>query len=262
MFFVYYDESGDDGYPKYTSPIFVLTATYFDASKLNSLFDELRNFRRGLAKQFGLPVTLELHTKDFLQNKNPYRQYEISDTDRIAIVYHYANLIGKLDFKIINVVINKKAIHKNDYPVLDNALTYSIQRIENDMRRTSNDAQFFVFSDGGRIPKMARVSRRVQRFNFIPSMYKDSSYRDEVKRLVGDPMEMDSKGSYFVQVSDLVATVIYSYMLVQLGVGEIPNRTPLTNEDVVKLIGCVAPSLNMAATTTNKHGYGIVCYPK
>ena len=37
-----------------------------------------------------------------------------------------------MDLKIVNVIIDKKKFKDNNYHVLENALKYNIQRIEND----------------------------------------------------------------------------------------------------------------------------------
>ena len=72
MYIAYYDETGDDGYPKYSSPIFILTAVYTHYLDWKQAYEHIQNFRRQLKKDFNFPVKTELHTKYFLLNKNPY----------------------------------------------------------------------------------------------------------------------------------------------------------------------------------------------
>ena len=120
MRIAYYDESGDDG------------------------------FRRSLRDQFGLPVKTEMHTKYFVLNKKPYRALELSEADRIDVVDLVCDLVGTLDARIINVVIVKPRIERGTYDVLDTAVKYSVQRIENDLdpRRDPN-ARFLLITDEG-----------------------------------------------------------------------------------------------------------------
>ncbi len=43
-----------------------------------------------------------------------------------------------MDFSIVNVIIDKTKITDNTYNILEKALTYNIQRIENDSERQWN----------------------------------------------------------------------------------------------------------------------------
>lgn len=118
MFIAYYDESGDDGFPQYSSPIFVLTSLYIHHADWKETYQEIYKFRKWVKEYFELPIKVELHTKDFLLNKNPYRKFKISDETRIFIIDQFCDLIAQLDLKIINVVINKKAISLSNYMFL------------------------------------------------------------------------------------------------------------------------------------------------
>lgn len=72
MVLVYYDKSGDDGYPQYSSPIFVLTAIYIRAEVWKTSFSQIQDFRKTLLEKHGLPVKTEMHLKYFLLNKKDY----------------------------------------------------------------------------------------------------------------------------------------------------------------------------------------------
>ncbi len=72
MHLVYYDESGDDGFPATASPLFVLAAVYCPEGDWKPNFDRLQAFRRELARDGLLPFDLEIHTKELLLNKKPY----------------------------------------------------------------------------------------------------------------------------------------------------------------------------------------------
>ena len=112
MQIAYYDESGDDGFPKYASPIFVLSALYMHHLNWKDSFQIILEFRRQLKADYGLPVKMELHSKYFILNKNPYRTLGISDENRKAIVSLFCQLIAGLNLKIINIAILKTAIQK------------------------------------------------------------------------------------------------------------------------------------------------------
>jgi len=210
MHLAYYDESGDDGYPEQSSPLFALSALYLHHLNWRAAFDRLQDFRRNLKSDFGLTVKLELHTRHFLLNKNPYRSLALADEARIEIINRACDLIAGLDLRIVNIVIVKPRILKPDYDVLDMALTFSIQRIENDLNPDVNpEAKLLIITDEGRIGKMRTTTRRIQRFNPIPSKYGPLPYRKEIRVLIEDPLPKPSKESYFIQLADLVAFVVY-----------------------------------------------------
>ncbi|NHZ71723.1 MAG: DUF3800 domain-containing protein, partial [Aquificales bacterium] len=61
MHIVYYDESGDDGFPQYSSQYFVLSAVYLHYSNWKPAFEEIRDFRRRLKASFNIPIKTEMH---------------------------------------------------------------------------------------------------------------------------------------------------------------------------------------------------------
>jgi hypothetical protein len=263
MQLVHYDESGDDGFPSYSSPLFVLTATCVADTGYQAALDGILAFRAAAESAWGLPRHVELHAKPFLTNKKQYQKYSIPDGERVAILEQYCEAIAGLALSIINVVINKTIIRKRDYPVLGNALTYSIQRIENAVRRMGPNERFSVQCDQGRVGKMRAIARDVQMMNVIPSKIAPGTYRDDIKRLDGDLMECDSRRSHFVQVSDVVSYLVYVYMMLQLGAGALHGRMPaeLNENRVQGMLDRLKPCLNLRASQSNLYGYGIVCYP-
>lgn len=263
MYFVYYDESGDDGFPKYSSPIFVLTALYLHSSKWKETYEEIHKFREELKRDYGLPVKLEFHTSNFLLNKRPYRQFNIADYDRVVIIDRFCDLISRLDIKIVNVVINKQKITDTNYDVLDRALTYSIQRIENDLTKIDPSHRFTIYTDEGRVGKMRETARKIQSRNYIPSLFSYEPYRRDIKLLVGDIIPEDSKESYFIQMSDLVACIVYFRYIIHPVKGvSLHNRMPqeVHLPKILDWMRRLEKSLNVAASRSDH--FGVVCYPK
>ncbi len=263
MQIAYYDESGDDGFPNYSSRFFILSAVYVHYLNWKDCLDAVREFRRGLKDSYGLPVRMEMHTKHFLLNKNPYRKLEMDNDVRKRIVGLFCDLIGSLDLKIINVVIVKPRIRNPNYDVLDTALTYSIQRIENDLSPSVNpEARFMIITDPGRVGKMRKTSRRIQRINFIPSKFSPRRYRREIQSLIEDPLPKDSKESYFIQMADVVSFVLYLYSITATGIGTYPKRlrTIVGPDEVSEWMERLKPSLNLRASSSDP--YGVVFHPK
>ena len=212
---------------------------------------------------FGIPVKLEFHTKPFILNKNPYQQLKLSEESRIKIIDYFCDLISALKIKILNVVIVKKLIKLKTYNVMDKALTYSIQRIENDLNpRQHPENKFMILTDPGRVGKMRNTSRRLQRINYIPSKFGPDSYRREIQSLIEDPLEKESKESYFIQLCDLVAFVVYSYTLLESKSGNLHGRIPakIDAKYIRSWMERLKPSLNLQASGDNE--FGIVMHPK
>ncbi len=148
------------GIPGIRRHFFTLSAVYMHYLQWRMNFDRILEFRRGLKRDFGLPVKLEMHAKYFLLGKNPYRSLRFSDQDRIEILNLFADLIGSLDLRIINVAIAKPNITGTPRKVLDTALTFSVQRIENDLDPSQNpEARFMVITDPGRVGAMRQTTR-------------------------------------------------------------------------------------------------------
>lgn len=260
MYLAYYDESGDDGYPNTSTNLFVLTAVYMHHQYWKDNFQRMQQFRREIAKRHRFPFDLEFHTREFLLNKQPYQALGFTNEERKEILRLFCIVTANLNCRFINVVINKTAIQRADYLVLDTAFKYSIQRIENDL--SGDGSRFLIISDEGRVGKMRKTARRIQRFNPIPSKFGPHTYRKEIEHLVEDPLPKNSKESYFIQLADMVSYLAMLWMRLELGVGTLPNRLAscVTREDLQDCLELLKPSLNLKAAPG--HSYGIVCYPK
>jgi hypothetical protein len=263
MFLSYFDESGDDGYPVYSSELFILTSVYIHHSQWKINYEKIHQFRKELRNNYGLPVKQEFHTKEFITNKDPYHD-KYSDINRREILFRFFELLPKLDIKIISVAIDKKKINRPIYDVLEKALTYNVQRIENDLNYLGSDAKFIIITDEGRVSKMRKTTRAIQKINFIPSLYNYSSYRQEIKNLIEDPLPKASSESYFIQLADMLSFVISLYVKQNLCLPKIPwaNRIKkvLNYGDEVLLLNIIKSKLNTKASRSNE--FGIVYYPK
>lgn len=265
MFIAYFDESGDDGFPAFSSPLFVMTCLYMSSDSWKENYDKTTRLRRLLKNKFGFPIKIEMHAKKFIQDKGEYHgQYP--PATRRQILEHYFDLISQLEIKIINVVIDKQKAKdqgRATYHVLDNAFTYSIQRLENDMSKNHGSARFMIITDEGRIWAMRKIARRIQRINYIPSRYGFTSYRREIENLIEDPLPKSSEESHFIQLADVVSYMITLYATQNLSAVKIPwgkrVRQVLNYGDEINLLDKIANKLNTAASR-KKHG--IVYYPK
>ena len=100
------------------------------------------------------------------------------------------------------MIIDKSRAKRDDYPVLENALTYSVQRIEND---SAGKWKRLILSDKGRVGVMSHTVRKIRAFNPIPSMFGEAYRNQPIRNMVEDILEKDSKESYFIQACDFIS---------------------------------------------------------
>jgi hypothetical protein len=123
------------------------------------------------------------------------------------------------------------------------------------------DSRFLMITDEGRVGKIRSTSRRMQRVNFIPSKFGPKPYQQPIATLIEDPLPKDSKDSFYIQVCDLIAFVVYVHCLTATGVGGYPKRlAAVINPNlVVGWLDALKPRLNLLASRANP--YGIVIHP-
>lgn len=265
MYIAYFDETGDDGYPEFSSKVFVLTSCYIDHKRWQKNYQKLSKLKKELRDKYGLPIKIEIHTKKLLLNKNPYRHLELSNRKRLQICEDIAEFINELDIKSINVVIDKTKItkkrEKSYKNILDVSLRFNIQRIENDLRKRDLENKFLIITDEGRMKKMRQTARKIQRINYVPSLFSKEGYRNEIRGLIEDPLPKNSNESYYIQVADFISFFLYLYVLKQKEIDKWHNRLNWLNlNNVVDIIEKITPILNTEASRKEK--YGIVLYPK
>lgn len=262
MFISYFDETGDDGFPRYASELFVLTSIYMHYQTWKDNYNKIVQFRRELKERTGIKVRTEFHTKNFVLNKKPYVAYGLNDETRIDVLKKFCALIATLDIKIINVVINKKIIRKRDYDILNNALTFNVQRIENDLKQMDASHKFIIITDEGRVGKMVKTTRKIQKQNFIQSHFSSMPYSNNITKLLEDPLPKNSAESFFIQLADLVSFIVYLQELKELNHSPWGNRIPaaLTGDVIKECLELLKPVLNLKAATNDE--YGIMVHPK
>lgn len=262
MIISYFDESGDDGWPSFSSPLFVLTNVYMPSTHWRKNHEQFDTFRSALKENYDWPKKREIHFQKFLTDKNPYHGiYE--PALRREISFKIVEAIAQLDIRIINTVIDKTAIKRSDYNVLENAFKYNVQRLETHVRAMNNHKHFLIITDEGRLGKMRMVTRKMSRFNYLPSKF-GGSYRDDLKTMIEDPLPKNSSESHFIQIADVVSFWIYLFACRHLSKKEVEwaNRVKrvFSEGDEIKALEMLKPVFNTKASNTNE--FGIVQYPR
>ena len=256
---VYCDETGDDGITSASSNTFTLTSLYMSADSWQDNYDAVKQLRKQLKEEYGFHLNQEMHTKHFLTDKNPYRDYKWTSEQKIDILKKFTIAIASLDIKIINVIIDKDKIITGNYNILETALTYNIQRIENDSNGNWN---YLIITDEGRISPMRKTARAIRTFNPIQSQF-GGYINKPIHYLIEDILEKNSKESFFIQICDFVSYFVHLYYKTRYKKESIPNRAQKLID--YKFIGDVMATLkngNVLNTKASSNIHGLVIYPK
>ena len=258
---VYFDETGDDGLIKTSSETFILTSVYMSSENWQKNYNQMKFLRKELKEKYGFHVKEEMHTKHFLTDKDPYRKYNWNKETKLEILKAFTLAIADLDLTCINVIIDKNKIKKQDYKVLENALKYNIQRIDND---SNGEWNYIIITDRGRIAPMRKTARAIRAYNPIQSKYSYTFKNQPISGLIEDILEKDSKESYFIQICDFVSYFVHLYYKCCIKKNDLPNRVGKLIDK--KFVGSVMATLkksnklNLKANKSNS--YGLVIYPK
>ncbi len=265
MYICYFDESGDDGFPARSSDIFVLTSLSLHHSLWTDINDKIFHFREWLKKEYNFPVNLEFHTREFLLNKNPYRQLNFEPKLRKEILFNFFGFLGELDVRIVNSAVNKSLIKSSEHKVLKTALKYSIKCIDEFLNENGEKNKFLIITDEGRVGKMINVTRQIQK-NFVSPKNRSESVGESIagiQRLVEEPLQKSSKESYFIQISDMVAYIVYLYICNKIHQPRKPWSPRLLQVlnygDEIKLLAMIKGLADLKAHESNEFGIGI--YP-
>ncbi len=260
-YIAYFDETGDDGIATTSSDHFILTSLYMLAESWQQNFNLVRSLRKELRDKYGFHVMEEMHTKHFLTDKNPYRNYRWSKEIKREIIKAFTLTIAEMDLKIVNVIIDKRKFKDENYRILENALKYNIQRIENDSEGIWN---YLIITDEGRIAPMRKTARAIRSYNPIQSKYSYGFMNQPITNMIEDILEKNSSESYFIQICDFVSFFVHLYFLTEIRKVSLPNRVANVIDDnfVKRVMATLKTSgrINLKANESNQ--YGLVIYPK
>ena len=221
----------------------------------------MKSCRALLKEKYGFHATIEMHTKNFLTDKTPYRDYGWTKEQKREILTLFTTCIAEqMDIFTFNVVIDKTKIIDPDYDILEHALIYNIQQIE---KSSVNNWNYIIITDKGRIAPMRRTSRAL--CSSDESLPFGMNFPSKpVKGLIEDILEKDSSESFFIQVSDFISYFSHLYFKCVIKKNPLPSRVQsIIDTDFIiwvmeKLKSC--GKLNLSASKENE--YGLAIYPK
>lgn len=260
-YIAYFDETGDDGVTTASSEHFILTSVYMPTEHWQQNFNLMRTLRKELRDKYGFHATEEMHTKQFLTDKNPYRNYNWTPAIKQEILKSFTLSISAMDLKIINVIIDKTKFKDTNYPVLENALKYNIQRIENDSRGNWN---YLIITDEGRTAPMRKTARAIRAYNPIHSKYTPGFSNRPITQMIEDILEKNSSESYLTKISDFVSFFVHLYFKCIVKGQDLPKRigNVIDKEFIICVLSTLKKADKLNLKANEKNPYGLVIYPR
>lgn len=260
-YIAYFDETGDDGISTASSDHFILTSLYMPTESWQQNFNQMRALRKELRDKYGFHVTEEMHTKHFLTDKNPYRKYNWKPEIKCEILKAFTLTIAAMDLKVVNVIIDKTKFTNDNYHVLENALKYNIQRIEND---SNGEWNYLIITDEGRIAPMRKTARTIRAYNPIQSKYSYGFSNQPIANMIEDIMEKSSEECYFIQICDFISFFVHLYFEITVRGKELPKRVGnvISKEFVRSVMATLRKAGKLNLKANDKNAYGFVIYPK
>jgi hypothetical protein len=266
MFFIYIDESGDDGIPG-SSPAFINTAVQIQSTDWDSANKAFLDFRTRLEKNTKLSRQYELHINRLISRKKPYDVLQLSDDEITTIIFETAKFIATMPILCTTVVIDKTRLRNSYTNVFNSGVDRLINRINVTIavqykHLTDQEQQFLIFCDEGRNNNWVKLINNMKVSNKIYVPDKKNYIKIPLDKLIEDPIPRNSSKSNFLQIADFVVTMHHKYHMLS---HETPRpssrRGYITFEMIDSVMKTLLPVMNLDATKSN-HPYGCVYYPK
>jgi len=209
MYLIYIDESGDEGTAPGCTANFVVSALFVPKDEWRTTFEAIQQFRQRLKREKGLYTTKEWHANKFVGGRSKIAPKAIWKYDRCQIFRGTLELLTQMHWlKIINICCQKTKVLKPG----EDALSWCFDRLLNRVQRflQAAEAQSILICDAGKEKKSRRITRRLMRFNPVPSAFGQWRTGERAKNIpittiIEDPFFRDSSYSYFIQAVDFVA---------------------------------------------------------
>ncbi len=248
MYFLYVDESGDNGASG--SPYFILCGLVIRFDRWNDFFDVLKGFRQSIRDKHRFLSTYELHSRDLLRSSGFFSKTGLHLAARIAIYQESVAFLSRQDeyVRLMAVSIDKSKKWGSHVTYAEKAWQLLIQRFDNFLYR--NSGYGIIIADAGYKSLARKVYRKMRVYNPIPSKKETMDfYFQPLKLVLEDPNWKDSKESYFLQLVDVACNAV------KLEVVPSKRAKRKRYSDVFKLLKPIAiPAIS-------KTGDGIVHYP-
>jgi hypothetical protein len=251
MYLLYVDESGDIGLVNSPTKYFCLSGLVLHELRWEATLSAVVNFRKYLKGKYGLKLREEIHTADFMFHPGELKR--IGKSIRLHILKEAIEFQATIpDISIINVVVDKSTKQPGT-DIFEMAWQTLIQRFHNTLSHhnfpgpQNPDERGLLITDNTDEPKLRQLSRKMRRFNHVPSRFGSQSLSVPTTKIIEDAVHRDSKHSFLIQFCDVNAYFLYQHFNPSAYVKKKGARNYITK---------LGPSLCRVASST--HPLGIV----
>lgn len=192
MHLIYIDDSGDE-------KLSVYTAVTIPAIAWNQSFRKLREFRRQLRADYGIPVYKELHAWRFVSGRGNISNRVVTKYERSIIFNKALDVLADLPGVSLLCAVFPKTDHERAFERL-------LNRINRAMGQWKSHG--VLICDAGNEGEQIRIVRRMSVFNPIPSAKGHWEETQKpwknlpIDRVIEDPLFKKSDQSNFIQLCD------------------------------------------------------------
>lgn len=116
MYLVYFDETGDPGGTRGTTPYFIVTGLIVHEENWQNLFNKFKELRQLLRNKYDIPLAVELKGHSIINSRGDFMRVKSSKLgllkkpERLQILYQIVRFTSKLKplLEIQNVCFSKK----------------------------------------------------------------------------------------------------------------------------------------------------------
>jgi hypothetical protein len=210
-----------------------------------------------LKQKYGLPVRDEIHAADWLGRNRSKQAFPPTLGNKLARVQTLKEYIERIaldlvDIQFLHIHLNKP-VYTGGTPIDIVCWERLIQRFNNFLERQSIDnviapAHGLIFADQTNEIMLRGLLRKMRAYNPVPSKF--GGVRQILcNQVIEDPVLRNSQHSYFIQVADVSAYLLYQKLY---------PRGSMKRYNVDRLFDLLHPRLLLAASSKDPYKMGIV----
>lgn len=259
-FALYVDESGDPGVyspAALNTKHYILSGMIVPIDRWKSVFDQHRQIRYFLNQSYELPVRDEIHAGHWLGRSRSQQSFPTGLNSKFKRSQALKDYIQRIAVELVDVQFIHVHANKMNYtgsiPIDALAWERLIQRFHNFLERQtvsgiSSPAHGLVFADQNNEPMLRNLLRKMRAYNPVPSQY-GGARQVLCTQIVDDPIIRNSAHSYFIQMADVAAHLLYQKLY---------PKGSLKRYNVDRLFDLLSPRLLLAASARDPYQMGIV----
>ena len=206
MYLLYVDESGDTGFKPTSSPYFILSGLAVHEYDWPKFAKAVYLFRRRMKQHFDFDMRAEIHATNMIARR--FGEKDLPRHVSFNIIRYFARELAKLNYVRTFSVVARKV----DFPEHTDLFTVCWKRLlsifeeaidAGTLPRGNKNRCGMIFCDDTDGQKLTRIFRERQ------SLEEHHLDHEANTILIEDPIQRNSKHSYFIQATDIIAYLIY-----------------------------------------------------